>query len=114
LPTAQLKKVLADAKQKPVLLERISLLSEDITLLNKRIAVKDSIISSLDSKDRNNDGIIRGMEDQKRLLRDEITLCQNQVKTLEAMYKRERRKRFWTGVAGSLTTVGALFLLTQK
>lgn len=114
VPTEKLRAVLSDAKQKPVLLERISLLSEDMRLLNQRIAVKDSIILVLDSRDRNNDGIIRAYEDEKKTYKDQVALIQNQMHTLESMLRKEKRKRFWTGVGGTLTTGLALFLLFQK
>lgn len=113
LPLEQAKKVLADAKQKPVLQEQISLLRTDISLLNLRIVEKDGIIKDLEKKDGNNAGIIRELQDQKELMQKQIDLHLDQVKTMERMIRREKRKRFWATAAGVLTTAGAIFLTTK-
>ena len=78
MPVASAQKVLADAQQKPVLLERISLLNADISLLQQRIAEKEAIIKEYLSKDGNNAAIIQALQDEKakrhneKLIWDEI------------------------------------------
>lgn len=48
-------------------------------------------------------------------LEEQITLFKDQMQGYERLLKREKRKRFFTGVAGTLTTATAIFLLvTQK
>ena len=113
LPVEQAKKVLADARQKPVLQEQISFLKTDISLLNLRIVEKESIIRNLEAKDGNNTVIIRELQDQKELMQKQINLHLNQVATMERMIRREKRKRFWATAAGVITTAGAIFLTTK-
>lgn len=114
VPTAKLKAVITEAKQAPILRERINLLTDDIRLLNQRIALKDSIISNLDKKSENYEAIFRATDDQKRVLKEQIELMENQVHTLESMYRKERRKRTWTAIGGTLTTAAALYLFATK
>lgn len=114
LPVADAKKVLADAKAKPVLQERIVLLTDDIRLLNQRIAVKDSIIATYTTKDGNNQAIIKALEDQKGIMEEQRKLFEDQVKGYEKLLRREKRKRFWTAVGGTITTGAALYLFISK
>ncbi len=113
LPVEQAKKVLADARQKPVLQEQIGLLRTDISLLNLLIVEKDGIIRDLEKKDGNNSGIIQELQDQKDLMQKQINLHLDQVNTMERMIRREKRKRFWTGAAGIITTAAAIFLTSK-
>ncbi|MGQ0739569.1 MAG: hypothetical protein ACT4OJ_10950 [Bacteroidota bacterium] len=114
LPVAQAKKVLADAGQKPVLQERIQLLTDDIRLLNQRIAVKDSLIAAYAAKDGNSEAIIRTMEEQKALLIQERDLHKEQVVQMEKLIRKEKRKRFWTAAGGALSTAAGLYLFITK
>ncbi|HUP13110.1 MAG TPA: hypothetical protein VM187_12875 [Niastella sp.] len=106
--------MLADAKQKPLLLERIALLNADVLLLNQRITVKDSIITAYQAKDGNYTAIIQALQDQKALLQDEKKLYVDQVTTMEKMLRKERRKRFWTSAAGMLSTGLMAYLFISK
>jgi len=114
LPVADAKKVLADAKQKPVLLERVQLLTDDIRLLNQRIAVKDSLISTYVAKDGNSQAIIKALEDQKATMQEQRKLFEDQLAGYEKLLRREKRKRFWTAVGGTVTTGAALYLFITK
>lgn len=93
-----------DALQKPILEERISILNERITnlqILVKTVEQKDSIL-------------IMDSQNQIKLLLEEMTLCQDQVKTMETIIRKERRKRFWVSAAGIVTTGAAIYLSTLK
>jgi hypothetical protein len=114
LPITDAKKVLSDAKQKPILLERIALLNSDVVLLNQRIAVKDSIIAAYQAKDGNYTAIIKALEDQKALMQEEKKLYQDQVATMEKMLRKERRKRFWTAAGGVISTGAMAYLFLTK
>ena len=108
------KNILSDAEQKPVLLERIALLTDDIRLLNQRIAVKDSLITVYVARDGNNQAIIKALEDQKGIMEEQRKLFEDQVKGYEKLLRREKRKRFWTAVGGTVTTGAALYLFITK
>ena len=114
LPVADAKKVLADAKQKPLLLERIGLLTDDIRLLNQRIAGKDSLIAAYVAKDGNNKAIIKALEDQKATMQEQRKLFEDQLAGYEKLVRREKRKRFWTAVGGTITTAAAMYLFITK
>lgn len=114
LPVADAKKVLADAKAKPVLQERIVLLTDDIRLLNQRIAVKDSIIATYTTKDGNNQAIIKALEDQKAIMQEQRKLFEDQLAGYEKLLKKYKRKQRWTAIGGTLTTAAAMYLFITK
>ncbi len=114
LPVADAKKVLADAKAKPVLQERIVLLTDDIRLLNQRIAVKDSIIASYTAKDGNNQSIIKALEDQKAIMQEQRKLFEDQLAGYEKLLRKYKRKQRWTAIGGTITTAAALYLFITK
>lgn len=114
IPVEQAKKVMADAKQKPVLLEKIALLQTDILLLNQRIAQKDSIISAYQVMEGNYDAILLAMEDNKAIMLQQRQLYEEQLRSFEKLLRKEKRKRFWTAASGVLTTTAAAYLYITK
>lgn len=105
--TGQLRKVVADAKLKPVLEERIA-------ILNDRISTKDSVIMALQLAGEEDLAVIAALRDQKRILEEEKKLFNDQLKTLESMLRKEKRKRFLASMAGIVTTAGAMYLFISK
>lgn len=114
VPFQQLKKVLADAKQKPVLLERIDLLNADIKLLNNRIAVKDSIINLMERDELASQDIIKVLREEKQLMTDQRKVFEGQIDAYEKLLRKERRKRRWTAAAGLMVTGIAAYLYVTK
>lgn len=114
IPVEQAKKVMADAKQKPLLLEKISLLNADISLLNQRIKQKDSIISSYQVMEGNYDAILLAMEDNKAVMLQQRQLYEEQLTSFEKLLRKEKRKRFWTAAGGVVTTGLAAYLYIIK
>lgn len=100
----QLKKVLAAAEQKKVL-------EEQVTLLNQRIDGLNQIIKA----ERERDSVtVASYEAQLKVLTDQRALYDAQVTNLEKMYRKEKRKRFWTSAGGiALTAAGAYLYLTK-
>jgi uncharacterized coiled-coil protein SlyX len=107
VPTIQLRKVVADAKLRPVLEERIA-------ILNERISTKDSVIKDLQLAGEEDQAVIEALRDQRRLLEEEKKLYNDQLRTLESMIRKEKRKRFFTSMAGMITTAGAMYLFISK
>jgi hypothetical protein len=107
VPTSQLRKVVSDAKQKPVLEERIA-------ILNERIATKDSVIRALQLAGEEDLSVMTALRDQKRILEEEKKLFNDQLRTLESMLRKEKRKRFLASMAGIVTTAGAMYLFITK
>lgn len=113
LPVAHAKSVLAAAKERDVLKERVGLLQVDIALVNQRLAIKDSVISDLVGKDINNTAIITAMQEQKAALLDEKKIFNDQLRSYETLIRKQKRKTFWTAAAGVLATgiTGYLYLM---
>lgn len=111
---AQLKKVLTDARQKPVLLERIDLLTSDIKLLNERIVVRDSIINLMERDELASQEIIMVLREEKKLMLDQRAVYDSQLIAYEKLLKKERRKRKWTAMGGIMLTSAAAYLYLTK
>jgi hypothetical protein len=100
----QVRNLLIAAKQKTVLEERVIILSS-------RIDTLQSIIRSQDDKD---EATVEGYKLELKVLQEEKKIYQDQVSTFEKMLRREKRKRFLTGLGGSLATAAALYLYITK
>lgn len=114
LPFEQVKKVLVDAKQKPVLLERIDLLTTDIKLLNERIVVRDSIINLMERDELASQEIIKMLKEEKELMLEQRAVYDSQLAAYEKLLRKERRKRRWTAVGGIMLTGAATYLYLTK
>ena len=114
VPTAQLKKILTDARQKPVLLERIEILKSDISYLNSRVAVKDSIINLYDLSDLQSKEIISQLKEEKRIYEEEIVVFKKQLVSFEKLLRKEKRKRRWTAFGGLALTGIVTYLYISK
>ena len=114
LPFEQVKKIYVDAKQKPVLLEKIDLLTTDITLLNKRIEVRDSIINLMELSEIGSQEIIKILKEEKELMLEQRRVFEGQLISYEKLLKKERRKRKWTAAAGLMVTGIATYLYLTK
>lgn len=67
-----------------------------------------SLLTEKDQETKNN------YERQIANLESQIAVFKDQVSVLEKSVKREKRKRFWTSVGGTLTTIAGLFLFFTK
>ena len=102
--TPALKRILVAAEQKKVL-------EQQVVILNQRISGLELTINDLAEKDT---ATVGSYERQIALMKDQRILFENQIKTFEKMVIKERRKRFWTSVAGTLTTgIGVYLYLTK-
>ena len=99
-----IKKILAAAEQKKVL-------EQQVVILNQRISGLELTINDLAEKDT---ATVGSYERQIALMKDQRILFENQIKTFEKMVIKERRKRFWTSVAGTLTTGIGIYLYLTK
>lgn len=114
LPIEQAKKVLADAKQKLVLLERIQLLQADIATLNERISVKQAEINNLEGQAVADQEIINQLKSEKVLYEEQKKILLEQAKSFEKLLRKEKRKRRWTAFGGLLSTGIMTYLLITK
>jgi hypothetical protein len=92
-PDAQLRKILADARQKPILEERIGYLNDDINILNQRIVEKEGIIRDLKSKDSTSSDIIRTYEREIGTMKEQRKILEDQAKDFcKAAEAREEKE----------------------
>lgn len=95
------RKVLIAAEQKKVL-------AEQVTLLNMRIAGMENQINTLKQKDAQT---VKSYEDQLVEIRNQRNTFEEQIKELNKIIKKEKRKRKLTALAGLVTTGAAIFFL---
>lgn len=103
-PTEVIRKVLVAAEQKKVLEERVIILGQRIEGLEKSlqyVEAKDSVTVATYERQ------IKEMKEQQQILLDTVASLNKEI-------RREKRRRFFTGLAGTVTTAGALFLLLTK
>lgn len=91
--------------------EQRKILKEQISLLDQRILGLEEMIRQLNDRDSIT---VASYEAELKLMREQKALYEDQIATFEKLLRREKRKRFWTSVGGTLTTVGALFLFFTK
>lgn len=102
------QKVLIAAEQKKVLEEQVS-------VLNKRIAEKDSIIKLMQFKEELSDQVAQTYEDEIKAMKDQRAIFEKQIKENGKIIRKLKRKVFWTSAAG-IAGIGAMafLLLTSK
>lgn len=103
-PVETIKKVLIAAEQKKVL-------EGQVILLNQRIMGLNDIVRNMVEKDS---VTVKLYNDQIQITKEQKSLCQSQITSLEKAVRKERRKRFWTGAGGVVTTGIALYLFATK
>lgn len=84
---------------------------KDIDLLQQRIAVLQDVIKNLNDKDAES---VAKYNAQLKVMQDERLLFMDQLNGYEKLLRKEKRKRFWTGLLGVATTLTASFLFITK
>lgn len=98
------------AEERKVLAERIVLYHDNISFLNDRIINLDSIIKALRVKDQNNISIQNQMLAQRQVLEEQKGILFDQVSTLNKRVRKQKRKTFFTALAGIAATAGVFFI----
>jgi len=111
---AQVKKVLADARQKPLLLEKIKLLQADIQIMEERIAGKEAIINNMERDQLASQEIIDQLKEEKQMYEEQKKIMLDQARAFEKLLKKEKRKRRWTAFAGFVSTGIVTYLFISK
>lgn len=110
LPIAQAQKVMIAAEQRKVLQERVNLLTSDLDLLNSRIILKEAVITDLKDKESINALIITTFRNEISTMQDQRKIWEGEIKSLQKQLKKQKRKTFWTAMAGVASTAGAFWL----
>lgn len=98
------------AEQKKVLQERVNLLTSDLDLLNSRIILKEAVIADLKDKDSISLDIISTFRNEISVMQDQRKIWEGEIKSLQKQLKKQKRKTFWTAMAGVASTAGAFWL----
>lgn len=101
---------LAKADSLPTYKLWVEALKVDVDTLNARIAVLKQTILYLNSKDENNAIIIKELESQKVIMETQKGILLDEIAKANKKLKKQKRKTFFTALAGVATTVAALFL----
>jgi len=102
--TVALKRILAAAQQRNVLLEQVD-------ILNKRIENYQNIINTLNEKDSLT---IASYEAQIKNMNEVEVIYENEIKNLGKQIRKERRKRKWTAFGGLALTSAFVYLYITK
>lgn len=103
-PVPVIQKVLVAAEQKKVL-------EQQLTIVGERVALLKSIIAEMEKKDSVS---IDAYNAEINVMNDKIELYKDQMNGYEKLLRREKRKRFFTSMAGILTTAAATFFYITK
>lgn len=87
-------------KQRTVLQERIGLLNDEITLLNKRIAEKQGAIDDYITKDTAHIREVGTYQKEIAVKEEQKKTMQAEIDRINKELKKEKHKRFWTSVGG--------------
>lgn len=113
IPKKDALRVLAAADSNKVAKQHIALLVKDTSLLASRIREIQGGIGALKAtiesykKDSVNYERIISLKDKS------IKLAEDETAAWKKEYKKEKRKRFWTGVSGAVLT-GAVILIRSR
>lgn len=91
--------------------EQSKVLKEQVGILNDRISNYESIVTNLKQKDS---ATVASYQFQITTMKEQRALYEDQIKSFERLLKLEKRKRTLTTLAGTLTTIGALYLFISK
>lgn len=113
IPRKDALRVLAAADSNKISKQHIALLIKDTAILGSRIRELKGAITTLNvinesyKKDSANYArIIQLTEDQK-------SLAVSEANAWEKAYKKEKRKRFWTGISGAVLTGVAILIKSR-
>lgn len=110
LPVSQLKAILIDAKQKPILLSKIDLLTQDVA--NYQYAF-NSLNIALKSAIQKDSSIQVNYTREIQILNSQKADYVARVTVLEKQLKKSNRKTRLAGLSGLLLSGGIAFLLLK-
>ena len=104
MKVSDVKKVLTAARQKQIL-------DTVVINLNQQIDNLNAIISNYKDKDN---ALVKSYESQVSLLNEQKNNALKSITDLNKALRKERHKRFWTGVGGVAATLTVGFLYISK
>ncbi|HEX7906222.1 MAG TPA: hypothetical protein VF487_20250 [Chitinophagaceae bacterium] len=98
-----IQKMLIAAQQK-------RLLQEEVNILEQRTLQKQAIINTYEGKDSINAAIIATYQAEIKVMKNQRGVYDAELKSINRTLKRQKRKTFFTAMAGVATTTAAIFL----
>lgn len=86
------------------------LLQEEVTILEQRLQQKDAIVKAYEGKDNNNAAIIETYKAEIKVMKNQRAVYDTELKLINRTLKRQKRKTFFTALAGVASTTAAIFL----
>ena len=107
LPVSTFKLIAKDLLRGDSAIAELKLSNEQIVLLEQKISLKDSVITTMQKKEENYLTIIKSQDEKYQVLEDH-------TKKLEFQLKKEKVKnKFKSFIGGGLIAVLSVFLLIQ-
>ena len=107
-------KVLSKGLEAKALQEQRDLLINEVDTLKARIVIKEMIIANMSGQITDYKSIVQSHENIINTMKDQRSVLESQIATLNKQIKKEQRKKRWVTIAGVLTTAGSLFLYFSK
>ncbi len=110
IPRRDALNTLARADSLPAYKMWVEALKTDVDTLNARIAVIKQTVSTLKEKEENSKTIIEKLEGQKKIMEEQKGELLDKIAISNKEVKKQKRKTFFTALAGVAATVAALLL----
>lgn len=114
IPKKDAVKLLAKAEEGKLLVEKVSLLNEQIILINDRIREKEQIISAFEKINEANDSLISSYKKEIEVMTDQRKIFEQAIADAKKEVRRYKRKLFWRSVGGVMLLGGAAYLYITK
>lgn len=107
LPVSTFKSIAKDLLRGDSAIAELKLSNEQIVLLEQKVSLKDSVITTMQKKEENYLTIIKSQDEKYLVLEDH-------TKKLEVQLKKEKVKnKFKSFIGGGLIAILSVFLLVQ-
>jgi hypothetical protein len=114
LPNSQIKVLLKVIKEGEYTTAQLDFVKRENDLLNKRIAVKDTVIAAYENKSALLQSIINNKQLETDNLLQQKDELQKGIKGLEKSLRRQKVKTVFVGALGSALSITLLYLLVKK
>jgi hypothetical protein len=113
LPNSQLKLALKKIEEGKLAIAELKLEQSENELLNKRIAIKDSIIAAHLNRHSYSERIIDSYKRSEASYEEQLKISGREIARLQKDLKRQKRKTFFAKVTGLVATAGTIYFFIK-
>jgi Tfp pilus assembly protein PilF len=113
LPNSQLKLALKKIEEGKLAIAELKLEKSENILLNRRIAIKDSIIASHVQKYSYSENIIESYKRAMDTYDEQLKIAGREISQLKKDVKKQKRKTFFARVVATVATTGAIYFMIK-